>query len=141
MQIKAYQHGVAAILRRVNRNAEWCAGHKEFALPHGRKEDPSFEMVEFRGTVARILSGSADSVATIPTSEPTSAEGAFGRPTLRRPSTGDLVKGLQKKLQLTPDGEFGPTTEAAVRAFQRKAGLVPDGIVGPKTWKSLDQST
>jgi peptidoglycan hydrolase-like protein with peptidoglycan-binding domain len=141
VQIKAYQHGVAAILRRLNRNAEWCAGHKEYALPHGRKEDPSFEMVEFRGTVARILSGSAAPLTPIPASEPPNPEGTVGRPTLRRPSTGDLVKGLQKKLHLTPDGTFGPITEAAVRAFQRKAGLVPDGIVGPKTWKSLDQST
>jgi hypothetical protein len=139
VQMQAYRHGVAAILRHVNRDAEWCTGHKEFALPHGRKDDPSFEMVEFRGFVSTIVGGSAPPLTPIPASEPDSADGREGRLTLRRPATGDLVTQLQKKLRLNPDGVFGSITEAAVRAFQRSASLVPDGIVGPKTWAAIDQ--
>jgi len=136
IQVQAYQHGVAAILRQINRDENWCAGHKEWALPHGRKDDPSFDMVPFRAAVSAILTGSAPPLASIPASESNDGK---ARPTLRRPVDTDLVKLVQAKLKLDPDGNFGPVTEAAVRAFQRTAGLVPDGIVGPKTWAALDQ--
>jgi hypothetical protein len=139
VQMQAYQHGVAAILRNVNQGADWCVGHKEFALPPGRKDDPSFDMAAFRGVVSAIMNGSAPPLPAIPTAEPQNADGTGGRATLRRWATGDLVKILQTSLHLDPDGVFGPGTEAAVRAFQRTAGLVPDGIVGPKTWASLNR--
>ncbi len=38
----------------------------------------------------------------------------------------------------TPDGIFGPKTEAAVIAFQRANGLDVDGIIGPQTHRALD---
>lgn len=141
VQMNAYQHGVAAILKRINQNVDWCAGHKEFALPQGRKNDPSFDMAVFRAGVSAILSGTELPVAPIPAAEPPKADGTVGRATLRRPATGDLVKVLQQKLQLNVDGFFGPKTEAAVREFQRAHALVPDGIVGPRTWASLDRIT
>jgi hypothetical protein len=59
------------------------------------------------------------------------------RPTLRRGSTGDAVKLLQRWLGLAPDGIFGPVTEAKVRAYQHMRGLAADGIVGPKTWGQM----
>jgi peptidoglycan hydrolase-like protein with peptidoglycan-binding domain len=52
---------------------------------------------------------------------------------LRRGSTGDAVKQMQRKLGIAADGDFGPGTEAAVRRWQTANGLTADGIVGPKT--------
>lgn len=57
--------------------------------------------------------------------------------TLRKGSKGELVKKLQRALNLTADGDFGPGTEARVKAWQVANGLNPDGIVGPKTLGKL----
>ena len=63
-------------------------------------------------------------------------------PILRRGSTGENVKYLQRLLNqvsfsLITDGIFGARTEAAVKEFQKSHNLVVDGIVGPKTWSAL----
>ena len=139
VQMDAYRRGVAAILKHIGKTADFCAGHKEYALPKGRKDDPDFDMVAFRAGVAAILNGTAPAPTLIPAVEPPPQPGASpGRPTLRRPSTGDLVKQVQAKIGVVADGDFGAKTEAAVRAFQQAHNLVPDGIVGPKMWAVLD---
>ena len=51
---------------------------------------------------------------------------------------GPEVQQLQRLLGLTPDGLFGPATQAAVVAFQKQHGLGADGIVGPQTWALLE---
>ena len=131
VQMDAYHRGVAAILKHINAGANMCCGHKEYALPAGRKSDPNFDMAVFRNEVAALLVGK-----TPP--PPIPAMDDKDRPTLRRGDRGDLVKRLQAKLKVSADGVFGADTEAALRAFQRKAELVPDGIAGPKTWLALD---
>lgn len=139
VQIDAYHRGVAAILTHIGKDASFCAGHKEYALPPHRKDDPDFDMVPFRAAVAAIMAGTAPAPVLIPAVEPPAQPGGpVGRPTLRRNSKGDLVKQIQAKLGVDQVGNFGPKTEAAVRTFQRAHGLVPDGIVGPKTWAALD---
>ena len=50
---------------------------------------------------------------------------------------GDSVSRLQSALRLSPDGSFGPETEAAVRRLQARHGLSVDGVVGPATWSLL----
>ncbi len=57
--------------------------------------------------------------------------------TLKKGCRGDDVKTLQRALNLSPDGVFGPLTEKAVIEFQRKHSLDADGIVGAKTWAAL----
>lgn len=136
VQMDAYQRGVAAILKHIGRGPEFCAGHKEYALPAGRKNDPSFDMDAFRRAVAAILQGTAVTRPLIPAAEPAGSQ----RPTLRRGARGEWVKQLQAKCGVVADGDFGPHTEAAVREFQRAHALVPDGIVGPKTWQALDRA-
>lgn len=131
VQIEAFQRGAAAILKHIGRGPEFCIGHKEWAA--GRKIDPLFDMNAFRSGVAGIMGGTIPGPDLIPIMDPT------GRPTVRRGMTGELTKQIQRKLGVSPDGNFGPATEAAVRDFQRNHNLVPDGIVGPKTWVELDK--
>jgi hypothetical protein len=139
VQMDAYRRGVAAVLTHVGRGPELCVGHKEYALPQGRKPDPNFDMEQFRQAVAGFMTGTLSAPALIPRVEPPAPAGGSARPTLRRGDTGEFVKQLQQKLMLIPaDGFFGSLTEAATRAFQRQHGLVPDGIVGPKSWAALD---
>lgn len=132
VQMDAYHRGVAAILRKVGADEHMCCGHKEYALPAGRKPDPNFDMEGFRARVRALLAGRGETRPLIPAAD------SSLRPTLRRGARGALVKEIQRKLGLADDGAFGPLTEAAVRQFQRERNLVPDGIVGPKSWKALD---
>ena len=131
IQIEAYQRGVAALLTKIEADSIMCCGHKEYALPMGRKPDPNFDMAKFRFAVAAIMNGSAPAPSKIPFSD------SDGRPTLRQGSRGELVELVQAKVNVTPDGVFGGHTEAAVRQFQRDHALVPDGIVGPRTWAAI----
>jgi len=48
IQMNAYRWGVAAILRKIGAGASMCCGHREYALPAGRKTDPTFDMDRFR---------------------------------------------------------------------------------------------
>ena len=71
-------------------------------------------------------------------------------PILRKGSTGEAVKTLQRLLRqleyvnsdgktyITVDGSFGSNTEAAVKRYQKNRGAKnPDGIVGIWTWNKL----
>jgi len=131
VQVDAYRRGVAALLKKIRANAIMACGHKEYALPQGRKNDPTFDMHDFRQQVAAIMAGTAPAPSMIP-----ATDGA-GRPTLRRGDTGDQVKLVQTKLSIAASGNFDGATEAALRQFQREHELVPDGIVGPRTWATL----
>lgn len=54
-QMDAYLKGVAAILKHLGQPAIMAAGHKEYALPHGRKSDPSFDMMVFRKALEPLM--------------------------------------------------------------------------------------
>jgi N-acetyl-anhydromuramyl-L-alanine amidase AmpD len=55
VQMEAYAKGVAAILCHIGASSIMAVGHKEYALPPGRKIDPSFNMVAFRQKVAAFM--------------------------------------------------------------------------------------
>ncbi len=57
-QVEAGQICTAVILRRLGNPATRCWGHREYALPPGRKPDPvGVDMNRFRAAVAAILRG------------------------------------------------------------------------------------
>ena len=87
VQVDAYRRGVAAILKRIGRGAQSCAGNKQYALPAGRKDDPNFDMGLFRKDVADILARRGSCSGSHPGLEPSGR----GRPTLRRGDTGAEV--------------------------------------------------
>lgn len=47
------------------------------------------------------------------------------------------VQAYQKFFGATPDGLWGPKTDASVKAYQTANGLKADGVVGPITSKSI----
>lgn len=131
VQMDAYARGCAAILKHLGEDSVMVAGHKEYALPRGRKIDPSFDMVTFRDRVDTIMKGGSNAVPQVAATDP-------HRSMLRKGDQGEDVKLLQAKLGVFPqDGAFGPKTETAVKAWQEGAHLVADGLVGPATWNSL----
>ena len=69
---------------------------------------------------------------------PTSAPAAVSNETLKRGSTGALVKRVQEKLGIEPaDGIYGFWTSNVVKEWQAKNGLTADGVAGPKTLAKL----
>ncbi len=60
IQMQAYARGVAAILTKIEAPVSMCAGHKEYALPKGRKTDPTFDMNKFRERVKAIMNNEED---------------------------------------------------------------------------------
>ena len=55
IQVAAYAKGCAAIAKHCGFSPEMIAGHKEYALPRGRKTDPDFDMNAFRARVSKFL--------------------------------------------------------------------------------------
>jgi len=131
VQMAAYLNGVAAILRYIGAGAEMAAGHKEYALPRGRKIDPSFDMGNFRKELVTVMEGGKPPVGQPMIPDPKTVM-------LKRGMHGADVRELQRELGLEEDGDFGPATEKAVKAFQTAHGLEPDGLVGPQTWAKID---
>lgn len=135
VQIEAYGRGVAAILIHVGADDIMAAGHKEYALPRGRKVDPSFDMPDFRRRVEAYMA--ADDHRIVQPSTFPVAPADPRRSMLRKGDQGNSVRELQTLLKVTADGAFGPATHEAVKAFQAAHGLTADGLVGPQTWEAL----
>jgi N-acetylmuramoyl-L-alanine amidase len=50
---------------------------------------------------------------------------------------GPVVRYLQYRVGVDPDGVYGPQTEVAIKNFQKQNGLNADGIIGPASWQKL----
>jgi hypothetical protein len=58
VELDAYARGCAAILAYIGAKPIMCCGHKEYAIPKGRKPDPAnIDMNAFRKTVTAIMAG------------------------------------------------------------------------------------
>lgn len=133
-QMRWYIIGVAAILKHLKKDELGVAGHKEFALPRGRKIDPTFDMFAFREEVASALvamergkkvAGVVNMPAPVPPKQAM----------LRKGDRGESVKLMQKLIGgLKVDGMFGAATERRVKEWQKANGLTVDGLFGPKSW-------
>lgn len=105
-QMDAYARGCAAILKHIGAESAMCAGHKEYALPTGRKDDPNFDMGAFRARVARIM---GEMPATPPPAKPAPRVGTVTTNDLalrKSPSAkSELVRRLKKgdKVTITDD--------------------------------------
>lgn len=67
-------------------------------------------------------------------------------PVCKKDAKGMWVNLLQRYLtawgfMTTPDGSFGPKTEASVKAFQAQMKISVDGSCGPQTWGKLTTLT
>jgi peptidoglycan hydrolase-like protein with peptidoglycan-binding domain len=73
--------------------------------------------------------------ATPPVTSPVSTP--TGYPTLARGSRGPDVATGQRVVGTTPDGDFGPLTEAAVRTWQSRNGVAGTGQLDQATWAKM----
>ena len=89
------------------------------------------------GSTAALASGDLQTAVAAETPSHRAIEVREGGLPLMVGSQGPLVAEVQKALGVSPDGVFGPQTDAAVRAYQGRARLAVDGIVGPVTWGTL----
>jgi N-acetylmuramoyl-L-alanine amidase len=63
IQMAAYAMGCAAILKYIKAPPDMVCGHKEYALPKGRKPDPSFDMNLFRQRVSKVMAAKPTQIA------------------------------------------------------------------------------
>lgn len=125
-QYGSYVRGCAALGQHYG--FTW-RGHKEAAVPHGRKPDPNFDMDKFRADVA---AGGGEPAPGGGNPAPAPA-----RTYLQRGDVGPRVGELQRLLGIADDNIYGPVTEATVRWYQADRGLLVDGIAGDETFAAL----
>ena len=137
-QIEEYAKLCKALCKEFGLSVSRVQGHKEVAVPRGRKPDPNFNMSQFRKKVGGAKGGVSSGGGTSGGSESrTYKTVAYGK-TLGKYDKGDPVKDWQDFLvsqghKLKVDGYFGDDTVKATKSYQKKAGVDADGMAGPDT--------
>lgn len=137
--------GSAMALAQAMYNSRYYEGFHKRGVHYERQADgrwypvPSKTSTSWTGEELNVAAygGALQSLSRTITS---ALAGRTRRPTLRRGSTGEDVKFVQRIVGVPVDGIFGPRTESAVMGYQLGNHLTPDGVVGPKTWASLENS-
>lgn len=135
-QMQSAIKGAAAFLSHVHAAPIMCCAHLEYALPIGRKSDPSFSvgnrnerikaMVAFRAKVALAMNQPAPLfVAHLP-------DGTEDAKWLQH-----SLNDLGAKPPLTVDGHVGPKTAAAIRQFQISTKMNQTGTADFATLAAL----
>lgn len=140
-QIEAYARLCRALVREFGLPTSRVVGHKEKAVPHGRKIDPNFSMSDFRkkvnGAKGGIGQGSSagggGSSKTYTVVSATAPLGLYDKDGDGRTRVKDWQTDALGYGEKTADGYFGPDTEDDTRDLQRQIGVTADGLVGDDT--------
>lgn len=128
-QRTTYPIVVAALLHHVGSGAEWCAAHREYALPKGRKPDPvGIDMDDMRRDVAALLAAGPPGTQPPPPEEdddmkPFLAQ-AEGTPVFLIFPNGQAEAGVPTEAALADAKRiYGDTIEKVSRDFLRLHGV------------------
>ena len=140
-QINEYAKLCKALIKEFGLSTSRVRGHKEVAVPRGRKPDPNFSMPDFRKKVGGAKGGVSSGGGTSGGSSRTYKTVAYGK-TLGKYDKGGPVKDWQDFLKGQGydlgkggvDGYFGDSTVSATKKYQKKVGVKVDGMAGKDTW-------
>ena len=131
-QINEYAKLCKALIKEFGLSTSRVRGHKEVAVPRGRKPDPNFNMSQFRKKVGGAKGGVSSGGGTSGGSTSrTYKTVAYGK-TLGKYDKGDPVKDWQDFLKAEgydlgkggADGYFGDSTVSATKKYQKKVGEI-----------------
>lgn len=143
-QIEAYARLCRALVREFDLPTSRVAGHKEKAVPHGRKIDPNFSMSDFRkkvdGAKGGVGQGSSAGGGGSKYESP-SAKHEVGSRVMGLYDGGNDVNWYQRRMyklgyNVTPkkdgsfDSLFGPEMVTATKQLQKAANITVDGLAG-----------
>ena len=139
-QINEYAKLCKALIKEFGLSTSRVRGHKEVAVPRGRKPDPNFNMSQFRKKVGGAKGGVSSGGGTSGGSR--SYKPVSYGTTLGKYDKGDPVKDWQDFLKAQGydlgkggvDGYFGDSTVSATKKYQKKVGVKVDGMAGKDTW-------
>ena len=139
-QINEYAKLCKALIKEFGLSTSRVRGHKEVAVPRGRKPDPNFSMSDFRKKVGGAKGGVSSGGGTSGGSR--SYKSVSYGTTLGKWDKGDPVKDWQDFLKSQGydlgkggvDGYFGDSTVSATKKYQKKVGVKVDGMAGKDTW-------
>ena len=135
-QVDAYAKLCKALIGEFGLPTSRVVGHKEAAVPRGRKIDPNFSMPDFRKKVGGAKGGvSQDSGggSTYKTVNKTAPLGLYDKDAKDHTRIADWQRDALGYTGKKVDGYFGPDTDRDTRALQRQLGVKADGLVGPDT--------
>ena len=140
-QLDAYAKLCKALIDEFNLPVSRVIGHKEAAVPRGRKIDPNFNMNDFRKKVGGSKGGVSQEGgggSTYKTVNKTAPLGLYDKDAKDHSRIADWQKDALGYTGKKVDGYFGPSTERDTKALQRQLGVKDDGLVGDDTmsaWK------